>query len=70
MTTPTPADKAQQFVALHQRDRGFVMPNPWDAGSAWLLAQMGFEALASTSAGHCWALGMGDGQASPPMPTC
>jgi 2-methylisocitrate lyase-like PEP mutase family enzyme len=55
---------AQQFVALHQRERGFVIPNPWDAGSARLLAQMGFEALASTSAGACWVLGVGDGQAS------
>jgi 2-methylisocitrate lyase-like PEP mutase family enzyme len=55
---------AHQFRALHQRERGFVIPNPWDAGTARLLAQMGFEALASTSAGACWVLGVGDGQAS------
>ncbi len=38
----------------------FVMPNPWDAGSAMALEQMGFEALATTSAGHAWTLGRAD----------
>lgn len=59
----TPVEKALAFAALHWRERGFIIPNPWDAGSARLLTQMGFEALASTSAGACWALGVGDGRA-------
>lgn len=43
---PTQADKANRFRALHQRDRAFLIPNPWDAGTARLLARLGFEALA------------------------
>lgn len=50
------------FVALHRRERAFVMPNPWDAGSARILAAMGFEALATTSAGLAFAAGRRDGQ--------
>ena len=46
-----------QFRALHGRDKLFVMPNPWDAGSARLLEWCGFEALATTSAGLAWSLG-------------
>jgi 2-methylisocitrate lyase-like PEP mutase family enzyme len=46
-----------RFRALHARDRLFVMPNPWDIGSAKLLASCGFEALATTSAGFAWSLG-------------
>ena len=46
------ADKAATFMALHQRGRPLLMPNPWDAGSARLLASLGFEALATTSSGH------------------
>ena len=42
----------------------FVMPNPWDAGSARVLAQMGFEALATTSAGFAWTLGRADNRIS------
>ncbi len=45
--------RAETFKALHERDRAFVMPNPWDAGSAKMLASLGFEALATTSAGLC-----------------
>lgn len=44
-------DKATTFRALHQRETPFLLPNPWDAGSARLLAHMGFEALATTSLG-------------------
>jgi 2-methylisocitrate lyase-like PEP mutase family enzyme len=44
-------EKGLHFRALHQRDRAFIIPNPWDAGTARLLARMGFEALATTSAG-------------------
>jgi 2-methylisocitrate lyase-like PEP mutase family enzyme len=49
-----------RFRALHEREQLFVMPNPWDVGSARLLASMGFEALATTSAGFAWSLGKMD----------
>lgn len=49
--------KRARFRALHQRDELFVMPNPWDIGSARLLEANGFEALATTSAGLAWTLG-------------
>jgi 2-methylisocitrate lyase-like PEP mutase family enzyme len=57
---PTQAEKGLAFRALHQRDRAFVIPNPWDVGSAHLLAHLGFEALATTSAGSAWAAGKPD----------
>jgi 2-methylisocitrate lyase-like PEP mutase family enzyme len=50
-------DRRARFRALHQGEQLFVMPNPWDVGSARLLASMGFEALATTSAGFAWSLG-------------
>jgi 2-methylisocitrate lyase-like PEP mutase family enzyme len=50
-------DRRARFRALHARDQLFVMPNPWDVGSAKLLASCGFEALATTSAGFAWSLG-------------
>jgi 2-methylisocitrate lyase-like PEP mutase family enzyme len=46
-----------RFRELHQREQLFVMPNPWDVGSARLLEACGFEALATTSAGFAWSLG-------------
>ncbi|HUQ22646.1 MAG TPA: isocitrate lyase/phosphoenolpyruvate mutase family protein [Gaiellaceae bacterium] len=46
-----------RFRELHERKQLFVLPNPWDVGSARLLAAEGFEALATTSAGFAWALG-------------
>jgi 2-methylisocitrate lyase-like PEP mutase family enzyme len=46
-----------RFRELHARKELFVMPNPWDIGSAKLLAALGFEALATTSAGFAWSLG-------------
>lgn len=49
------------FRVLHARPGAFVIPNPWDVGSARLLAGLGFEALATTSAGHAWSLGRPDG---------
>jgi 2-methylisocitrate lyase-like PEP mutase family enzyme len=52
--------KAERFQALHEGPL-FVLPNPWDVGSARLLAGMGFEALATTSAGFAWSLGRKDG---------
>jgi 2-methylisocitrate lyase-like PEP mutase family enzyme len=48
------------FRELHEREQLFVMPNPWDVGSAKLLASLGFEALATTSAGAAWSLGKVD----------
>lgn len=53
-------EKRNAFHALHQSGC-FVMPNPWDQGSARALEQMGFKALASTSAGLCWSRGHADG---------
>jgi 2-methylisocitrate lyase-like PEP mutase family enzyme len=58
----TQRDKADRFKALHARAGAFVIPNPWDLGSARLLASLGFEALATTSAGLANAWGRLDGQ--------
>ena len=60
MTTDTDT-KARSFRALHERDGAFVIPNPWDVGTARILASMGFEALATTSAGFAFSLGLPDG---------
>lgn len=57
----TQIDKGKIFRALHQRDHAFIIPNPWDIGTARLLARLGFEALASTSAGHAFSAGQRDG---------
>ncbi len=54
--------KANAFRALHQRPGIFVIPNPWDAGSAKMLTSLGFEALTSTSAGLAYSLGRPDGE--------
>ena len=56
----TQQEKAERFRELHERPGTFVIPNPWDAGTARLLADMGFEALASTSAGYAYTLGRAD----------
>ena len=58
----TQADKGRRFQALHQAPGAFVIPNPWDVGSARLLAGMGFEALATTSAGYAFTLGLCDNE--------
>jgi 2-methylisocitrate lyase-like PEP mutase family enzyme len=58
---PTQAEKAATFRALHARPGAFIMPNPWDAGTARLLASLGFEALATTSLGVANSLGRPDG---------
>ena len=55
----------EQLRQLHQREGAFVIPNPWDVGSARILAAMGFEALATTSAGMAFALGRVEGTATP-----
>jgi 2-methylisocitrate lyase-like PEP mutase family enzyme len=54
-------EKAERFRALHERQGAFLIPNPWDAGSARLLEGLGFEALATTSAGFAQTLGRLDG---------
>jgi 2-methylisocitrate lyase-like PEP mutase family enzyme len=56
----TQVEKGQIFAALHERDRAFIIPNPWDVGTARLLAQLGFEALATTSAGYSFSVGQPD----------
>jgi 2-methylisocitrate lyase-like PEP mutase family enzyme len=55
-------NKAAKFVALHKAPGAFVIPNAWDAGSARILAALGFEALATTSAGLAFALGRRDAE--------
>jgi 2-methylisocitrate lyase-like PEP mutase family enzyme len=56
------SEKAARFRALHERAGAFVIPNPWDVGSARILAALGFEALATTSAGFANSVGRLDGQ--------
>ncbi len=57
----TQADRGAAFQALHARPGTFIIPNPWDAGTARLLASLGFEALATTSLGLANSLGRPDG---------
>ena len=52
--------KFEQFKALHFQKQAFVMPNPWDAGSARILTALGFKALATTSAGYAFSAGKRD----------
>jgi 2-methylisocitrate lyase-like PEP mutase family enzyme len=59
----TQREKAAAFRALHEGE-AFVIPNPWDAGSAKVLAALGFEALATTSSGFAFTLGRPDGSVS------
>jgi 2-methylisocitrate lyase-like PEP mutase family enzyme len=58
----TQKDKAVRFRALHEGPGAFVIPNPWDAGSSRVLAGLGFQALATSSAASACALGGRDGQ--------
>ena len=62
--TTTQADKAARFLLLHQGEAPLLMPNPWDVGSAKLLASLGFSALATTSSGFAATLGRLDGGVS------
>lgn len=55
------AARAERFLALHHGERPLLLPNPWDQGSAKLLASLGFEALATTSSGSAATLGLLDG---------
>jgi 2-methylisocitrate lyase-like PEP mutase family enzyme len=57
---PTQSEKGRVFRALHERDRAFIIPNPWDIGTARLLAHLGFEALATTSMGYAFSAGQRD----------
>jgi len=61
--TRTVAEKRSDFRALHERGC-FVIPNPWDVGSARWLASLGFPALATTSSGSAWSAGRADGSMS------
>ncbi len=56
----TPQQRRTRFFELHAREQVFVLPNPWDVGSTKLLAGLGFEALATTSAGFAWSEGRDD----------
>jgi 2-methylisocitrate lyase-like PEP mutase family enzyme len=56
----TQVEKGGAFRALHQRNNAFIIPNPWDVGTARLLAHIGFEALATTSAGYAFSAGQRD----------
>jgi len=56
----TREQKVETFRALHERPGAFVIPNPWDAGSARILTALGFEALATTSAGYAFSVGRVD----------
>jgi 2-methylisocitrate lyase-like PEP mutase family enzyme len=57
----TQKEKGEVFRALHERGFAFIIPNPWDAGTARMLAHIGFEALATTSAGNAFSHGQKDG---------
>ncbi|HEV8455006.1 MAG TPA: isocitrate lyase/phosphoenolpyruvate mutase family protein, partial [Gemmatimonadales bacterium] len=63
MTASFASDRCRRFRRLHQSGC-FVIPNPWDVGSARLLARLGFPALATTSSGFAWSLGRRDNQVS------
>jgi len=56
----TQAEKGKNFRALHEQEGAFIIPNPWDKGTARLLASLGFEALATTSAGYAFSAGQQD----------
>jgi 2-methylisocitrate lyase-like PEP mutase family enzyme len=56
----TQTEKGKRFHELHQRKGAFIIPNPWDIGTARLLVSLGFEALATTSAGYAFSIGQSD----------
>lgn len=61
MCMVTQAEKAGRFLSLHRSGEPLLLPNPWDLGSAKLLASLGFQALATTSSGFAATLGRNDG---------
>ncbi len=54
------AEKAEIFLSMHHEAKAFIIPNPWDIGTARLLAQLGYRALATTSAGYAFSIGQRD----------
>src|SRR5579863_2173770 len=58
--TVSQAERGRIFRALHERNEAFIIPNPWDAGTARVLAHLGFEALATTSMGYAFSVGRPD----------
>jgi 2-methylisocitrate lyase-like PEP mutase family enzyme len=64
MTGTSQTDQAARFLSLHRPGEPLLLPNPWDAGSAKLLASLGFQALATTSSGFAATLGRPDGSVS------
>lgn len=65
MDKPAQVQQARRFRALHDRSRLLLLPNAWDAGSARVFAELGFDAIATTSGGIAWSLGHADGEAAP-----
>jgi 2-methylisocitrate lyase-like PEP mutase family enzyme len=63
LVTVTRAQKYEAFWTLHERPGAFVIPNPWNAGTARILTALGFEALATTSAGYAFSVGRRDSAA-------
>lgn len=61
---PTIQDKAAHFLDLHRQPGAFIIPNPWDIGTARILAKVGFKALATTSAGFAFSIGQRDSTVS------
>ena len=59
---PTQSEKAALFRALHEKTGSFLIPNPWDAGSARILAGLGYDALATSSGASAGVLGKRDGK--------
>jgi len=53
-------EKGEIFLSMHHKDEAFIIPNPWDIGTARLLAQLGYRALATTSAGYAFSIGQRD----------
>lgn len=58
-------ERARRFRALHDRRHVLLLPNAWDAASARAFADLGFEAIATTSGGMAWSLGYADGERAP-----
>ena len=61
LTDDVQADKCLEFQALHESPDAFIIPNPWDVGSARIFQGLGFKALATTSSGFAYTLGKNDG---------
>ena len=62
MITERQKEKARIFSTMHKEDKMFVLPNAWDAGSAYIFEKQGFQAVATSSAGMAYDLGYPDGE--------